>query len=530
MLVKAKKEKSTIDPDAVLRACCFVVVANMVLAELGKTISGALAEMSKSTVVGEDEVKVMLNTVARALLQADVHISIVKSLQDNVRSEVAMSDAAGGLNKRKIVQQAVFNAVRKIVDPGVKPFVPRKGAPNVIMFVGLQGSGKTTSCTKYAAYWQRKGYKTALLCADTFRAGAYDQLKQNAARIKVRFYGNIAESDPVVIAREGVAELKKEKYDVIIVDTSGRHMQEAALFEEMKQVETAVKPHDIVYVMDATNGQALHEQAKEFKAKVKVGSVIITKLDSQNAKGGGALSAVAATNSPVVFIGTGEHFDEFEIFNPTSFVSKMLGFGDVSGLVQSLKDAKIDTDSELYKRFQEGQFTMRDMYSHMENVTKLGSVNKLLEMIPGLNQMADAAAGNDGNKTLKGFLHMMDSMSTQELDDPNIRTNMSASRIARIARGSGHSVPEVNNLMLSYAKFEEMAKKMGTVNFKSMSNDPMSMMGRQGQQQLAQLAKVMDPNILKRMGGAGGLQNLMKQVSQMQGGLGGLGGLGLKGM
>jgi len=180
----------------------------MVLAELGKQISGALADMSKSTIVGDDEVKTMLNAVARALLQADVHISIVKSLQDNVRSEVALSDAAGGLNKRKIVQQAVFNAVRKIVDPGVKPFVPRKNAPNVIMFVGLQGSGKTTSCTKYAAYWQRKGYKTALLCADTFRAGAYDQLKQNAARIKVRFYGNIAESDPVVIAREGVAELK----------------------------------------------------------------------------------------------------------------------------------------------------------------------------------------------------------------------------------------------------------------------------------------------------------------------------------
>jgi signal recognition particle subunit SRP54 len=495
----------------------------MVLAELGKKISSALNDMAKSTVVGDDEVKTMLNTVARALLQADVHISIVKQLQENVRTEVSLSESAGGLNKRKIVQQALFTAVKKMVDPGVKPFTPKKGSPNVIMFVGLQGSGKTTSCTKYAAYWQRKGYKTALLCADTFRAGAYDQLKQNAARVKVRFYGAIAESDPVVIAREGVEALKKEKKEVIIVDTTGRHHQEAALFDEMKQVEEAVKPHDIVYVMDSTNGQALHEQAKEFKAKVKVGSVIITKFDSQNAKGGGALSAVAATSSPVVFIGTGEHFDEFEIFNPSSFVSKMLGFGDVSGLVQSLKDAKIDTNSELYKRFQEGSFTMRDMYSHMENVTKLGSVNKLMEMIPGMSQMAELGAGADGNKTLKGFIHMMDSMSAKELDDPNIRKNMTASRIARIARGSGHSVAEVNNLMLSYAKFEEMAKKMGTVNFKNMGNDPMALMGRQGQAQMAQLAKAMDPMMLKRMGGAGGLQSLMKQVSQMQGGLGGLG-------
>lgn len=487
----------------------------MVLAELGKKISGALHDMAKKTVVGDDEIKNMLNTVARALLQADVHISIVKKLQESVRAEVALSDSSA-LNTRKIVQQAVFNAVKRMVDPGVQPFVPRKNGCNVIMFVGLQGCGKTTSCTKYAAHFQRKGFKTALLCADTFRAGAYDQLKQNAARVKVRFYGHMAESDPVVIAREGVAELKKEKYEVIIVDTSGRHKQEAALFEEMTQVEAAVKPNDIVYVMDATNGQALHDQAKEFKSKVQVGSVIITKLDSQNAKGGGALSAVAATNSPVVFIGTGEHFDEFEIFNPSSFVSKMLGFGDVSGLVERLKDAKIDANSELYKRFQEGQFTMRDMYEHMENVTKLGSMSQLMEMIPGMANMADMA-GQDGNKTLKGFIHMMDSMTQKELDDPHIRKNMTASRIARIARGSGHSVPEVTNLMISYAKFEEMAKKMGTVNFKNMSNDPMAMMGRQGQQNMAQLAKVMDPQMLQRLGGAGGLQNLMKQVSQMQG-------------
>jgi signal recognition particle subunit SRP54 len=485
----------------------------MVLAELGTKISSALTTMARNTIVGDDEVKLMLNEVARALLQADVHISIVKKLTDAVKTEMAV--AGGGMSKRKVAQTAVFNAVKKMVDPGVKAFVPRKNTANVVMFVGLQGSGKTTTCTKYAAWYQKKGFKTALICCDTFRAGAYDQLKQNALKAKVHFYGDMAEADPVSIARDGIAALKKQKYEVIIVDTSGRHRQEAALFDEMKQIEEVVKPNDIVYVMDATNGQALHEQALEFKAKVKVGSVIITKFDSEATKGGGALSAVAATGSPVTFIGTGEKFDEFEPFEPKSFVNKMLGFGDMGGLVASLKEANIDANSELYKRFQGGQFSMRDMYEHLENVTKLGSVNKVLEMIPGMQGMANMA-GQGGDKTLKGFVHMIDSMNAKELDDPEIRKNMTASRLSRIARGSGHSIADVNALMVAYTKFEEMAKKMGHLDFKKMSNDPMAMMGKGGQPQMQQLAGAMDPQMLARLGGAGGLQEMMKQMSKMQ--------------
>ena len=188
-----------------------------------------------------------------------------------------------------------------------------------------------------AYYYKKKGWKACLVCADTFRAGAFDQLKQNATKAKIPFYGSYTESDPVQIAVDGVDKFKKDRFDMIIVDTSGRHKQEDSLFEEMLQIQNSIKPDNIVFVMDAAIGQACEAQAKAFKSQVDVGSVIITKLDS-NAKGGGALSAVAATKSPIVFIGTGEHIDELEVFKTESFISKLLGMGDIKGLMENIQD------------------------------------------------------------------------------------------------------------------------------------------------------------------------------------------------
>ncbi len=261
----------------------------------------------------------MLKEICTALLEADCNIRLVKQLRENVRSVIDFDEMAGGLNKRRMIQSAVFKELVKVrtnkyvlknsnyshfqlIDSGVKPYQPVKGRPNIIMFVGLQGSGKTTSCTKLAYYYQKKNWKSCLVCADTFRAGAYDQIKQNATKARIPFYGSYTEVDPVVIAQEGVEMFKKEGFEFIIVDTSGRHKQEESLFEEMLAVANAINPDNIIFVMDATIGQACEAQAKAFKEKVNVGSVIITKLDG-HAKGGGALSAVAATKSPIIFIG-----------------------------------------------------------------------------------------------------------------------------------------------------------------------------------------------------------------------------------
>ncbi|KAG5503413.1 hypothetical protein JKF63_05552 [Porcisia hertigi] len=497
----------------------------MVLAELGQRIGQAIQRMSAKSMLGEDDVKELLNEIAYALLEADVNVKIVKKLQVSIKAELTLTEEGAGLNKRKILQNSVFNGLKRILDPGVKPFLPVKGKQNVVMFVGLQGSGKTTSCTKYAAYFQRKGFKTALVCADTFRAGAYDQLRQNATKAKVRFYGSLTEADPVTIAKEGVSELKKERYDLIIVDTSGRHKQESALFEEMKQIEEAVRPNDIVFVMSATDGQAVEEQARNFKEMVAVGSVIVTKLDCQT-KGGGALSAVAATRSPIVFIGTGEHFEDFDLFRPDRFVQKMLGMGDIGGLMDTIRDANIAGNDELYKRLQDGLFTLRDMYEHLQNVLKMGSVGKIMEMLPGMSGNV-GAAGQQGDITLKGFIHMLDSMTAVELDEAKVKKMMTPSRMHRIARGSGHSVAEVQNLIMSYTKFEELVKKMGKLNFKAMTQDPSSLVsGHMGQQQMGQLAKLLNPNMLRQLGGMGGIQGMVRQLQQGMGGApGGAGGM-----
>ncbi|CCW62509.1 unnamed protein product [Phytomonas sp. EM1] len=484
----------------------------MVLAELGQQIGQALQKISAKSILQDDDIKELLNEIARALLQADINIALVKQLQDGVKAELLAAEEGAGLNKRKILQNAVFNGITKILNPGVEAFYPVKGKTNIVMFVGLQGAGKTTSCTKYAAYFQRKGFKVGLVCADTFRAGAYDQLRQNAAKVGIRFYGSLTEENPVTISKEGVEELKKEKYDLIIVDTSGRHRQETALFDEMKDLEQAIQPNDIVFVMSGTDGQAVKEQAQNFKNKVKVGSVIVTKLDCQT-KGGGALSAVAATKSPIVFIGTGEHFNDFEPFKPQSFVKKMLGMGDFSELMDTMKEAKLDDNKALTKRLQDGQFTLRDMYEILQKLLGMGSVGSILEMIPGMSGLAQAS-GNHNEMMLRKFIHIMDSMNDAELDEPKVKKFMTPSRIHRIARGSGTSLINVNSLIFAHASFEEVVKKIGKPNFKTMTQDPTSLLSnRMGQQQMGQIAKLMDPNRMRQMGSMEGIQNMMRQLS-----------------
>jgi len=304
----------------------------MVLQELGGKLTAALQKMQSVTVISEEVLDKMLKDISAALLEADVNVKVVLQLRKAIKTRAALEEECAGANRRKLIQRAVVEELTAMVDPGVEPPKIQKGKPNVIMFVGLQGAGKTTTIAKFANHYLRKGFKCCMVCADTFRAGAYDQLKQNATKLRCPFYGSYTEADPVRIASEGVEQFKKEKYEVIIVDTSGRHRQEEALFEEMQEIRAAVDPQNVIFVLDATQGQAVHEQAESFHEAIDIGSVVITKLDG-HAKGGGALSAVAATGAPILFLGSGEHFDDFEPFVAGSFVSRLLGMGDMTGLV-----------------------------------------------------------------------------------------------------------------------------------------------------------------------------------------------------
>nr|BAN66171.1 signal recognition particle SRP54 protein, putative [Babesia bovis] len=251
----------------------------MVLAELSEQITQAFRKLHARTIITEEVIDEVIGDIVRALLSADVNVKLVRQLRENVKLQVRLHADALGANKRKFIQKAVIEEFINMLSSDRKPYVPKKGHANIIMFVGLQGAGKTTTCTKFAYHYQKKGWRTALICADTFRAGAFDQLKQNAAKVKIPFFGSYSEANAVRVAAEGVAKFKEEKYDIIIVDTSGRHKQEESLFEEMRLIHEAVKPDDVIFVMDSHIGQACYDQAAAFNKVVDVGSVIITKLD-----------------------------------------------------------------------------------------------------------------------------------------------------------------------------------------------------------------------------------------------------------
>ncbi|XP_045808905.1 signal recognition particle 54 kDa protein 2-like isoform X2 [Trifolium pratense] len=492
----------------------------MVLAQLGGSITRALQQMTNATVIDEKVFNDCLNEINRALLQSDVQFKLVQDMHTNIKKIVNLQDLAAGHDKRKIIQQAVFNELCKMLDPGKSSFVPKKGKTSVVMFVGLQGSGKTTTCTKYAHYYQKKGWKPALVCADTFRAGAFDQLKQNATKAKIPFYGSYMESDPVKIAVEGVERFKEENRDLIIVDTSGRHKQEAALFEEMRQVSEATKPDLVIFVMDSSIGQAAFDQAQAFKQSVAVGAVIITKMDG-HAKGGGSLSAVAATKSPVIFIGTGEHMDEFEVFEVKPFVSRLLGMGDLSGFVDKIHDnVPMDKQLEFLQKLSEG-FTLRIMYQQFQNMLSMGPMSQVFSMLPGFSsELMPKGQEKENHAKVKRYMTIMDSMTNEELDSSNPKL-MNESRMMRIARGSGCPVREVLDVMEEYKRLaKSLSKKKG---LKIPKKGDMSALSQNMSAQSMAKA-LLPPSMLKQIGGMGGLQDLMKQMGSSKDMMGMFGG------
>ena len=532
----------------------------MVLAELGGKLRDSLRKLhSSSGHVTKEQLNALLSDISRALIESDVHVKLVMGMRDRIKhtvmTQIETEEAALQLQQQqqqennetttrrpsqlsKLVQKAVVQELTSLLSPHAKPYVLKKGKPNVILFVGLQGSGKTTSIAKFANYHQRRGWKTAMVCADTFRAGAFDQLKQNATKLRIPFYGSYTEPDPVRIAQDGVLQFQKEQYEVIIVDTSGRHQQEVALLEEMQEISSAVRPHNTILVVDATQGQAVYDQALAFHAAVDVGSVIITKLDG-GAKGGGALSAVAATQSPILFTGTGEHFEDLESFHAESFVSRLLGYGDLRGLAEAFKavDGGPDDKDKLLKQLEQGKFCLRDMYNQFQKVLSMGSMQKLMGMMPGMPEYLIPKGGDqEATGRLKKFMYMMDSMTHAELDgkvdlskrdDPKIQ-----SRIRRIAAGSGTHIQEVLMLLQVHKQFEGMVGKNKALFGKDVraKQQQMAAQLRKNPNSIQQRLNQMDPRILQQMGGRDAVAAMMQQMAKSGGGPGGLGGGGMPDM
>jgi len=495
----------------------------------------------------------MIKEICSALLEADVNVRLVGNLRKSIKASVNFKELAPAVNKKRLIQKAVYDELVKLVDPHAEPFKPKKGKSNVIMFVGLQGAGKTTTCTKLARHYQSRGFKACLVCADTFRAGAFDQLKQNATKAKIPYYGSLTQTDPAVVAREGVEKFKKEKFEIIIVDTSGRHRQEDALFQEMVDIQTAVKPDQTIMVLDASIGQQAEAQSKAFKETADFGAIIITKTDG-HASGGGAISAVAATHTPIVFIGTGEHMLDLERFAPQQFVSKLLGMGDMQGLVEHVQSLKLD-QKDTMKHIAEGIFTLRDFRDQISNVMKMGPLSKMAGMIPGMSGMMQGMDDEEGSQKLKRMIYIYDSMTPKELDSDGKIFIEQPTRITRIAHGSGTMVREVEDLLSQHKSMQGMAKKMGG-NMKNMQRAQGAMGGGNKQQQMAAMQKRLASmggaggagagagggmpdmaSLMKMFGGGGGggagagaggmdMGAMMQQMQGMMGGMGGMGGAG----
>ena len=519
----------------------------MVLNDLGAALANALKRVGTHVLVDDAVVSETLKEVCNALLAADVSVASVVRLRKNVQSEVRASESASGASARKVLERAVFRELVGVLsgggggEPGgeggkggkastsgkrererggrggVAPkWAPKKGKRNVVMFVGLQGAGKTTTCTKFAHYYARKGFKPALVCADTFRAGAFDQLKQNASKAKIPFYGSYTESDPAKIAEAGVRRFEEEKHDLIIVDTSGRHRQEEALFEEMREIANVTDPTMTIFVMDSSIGQSASDQAKAFASTVDVGGVIITKLDG-HAKGGGAISAVSETQAPILFIGTGEHIGELEVFDAHSFVSKLLGMGDIRGLVEKMTDAVPEESAErLVEALGSGTFTMRILYEQFQNLQNMGPISSIMNMVPGMADMLPKGSEAEGTKRMKTMMVLMDSMTDAELDAPHPKI-FNVKRMMRVCRGSGRMPHEMISLLEEHKRLGKMMGKMKGLKLPGMGGGGARGRGNPQQmaQQMQQMASAMPPDMLRMMGGAQGLTNMMKQFENM---------------
>jgi len=403
-------------------------------------------------VADEAAIKEFIREIQRALLRGDVNVGLVLEMSKRIEKD-ATKEIPPGVSRKDQVIHSAYNELIRIL--GEHPVEPRleKGRTIIYMLVGIQGSGKTTTAAKLALYFQRKGFRSGVVCADTYRPGAYQQLLQLLEPYKIPVYGEQDGKDPVEIALRGIAQLR-DGCDFILIDTAGRHKDEKALVEEMEELAKEVKPNRIVMTIDATIGQQAKSQAQAFHEAVGLGYIVLAKLDGA-ARGGGALSAVAATGAPIAFVGLGEKIDDLEHFDPTGFVSRLLGYGDLKGLVERFSQMEIELSREKAKALASGRFTLDDMLEQFQAAGKMGPIDNLLKFFPGGYKIPEDAL-KDVDQKLKKWKAIVQSMNREERENPTI---LDSQRIRRVARGSGSSERDVKELLKQFNMARSLLKK-----------------------------------------------------------------------
>jgi len=426
----------------------------MALERLGSSLYEALKKIFKAGVIDEATVKELARDLQRALLQADVNVQLVLEISKRIEERALKENVPQGVSRREHVIKVVYEELTRFLGDKAVPLKVEPGKRTVIMLVGIQGSGKTTAAAKLSRYFQKRGLKPALVCVDTFRPGAFAQLQQLANRINVPIYGDPKAKDPIKTANQGLKQYSDK--DIVIVDTSGRHKEEHELIKEMKMLEKNIKPDEVMLVIDGTIGQQATVQAKAFHEATPIGSILVTKLDGSG-RGGGALSAVAATGAPIKFIGTGEKVEDVEAFVPSRFVGRLLGMGDLETLIEKVRDAEVKVPEKKAKAILSGKFTLTDMYEQFEAMKGMGTFKKLLSMIPGVSYKIPEDMLNTAEGRLEKWRVMIQSMTVEEKENPKV---FNSSRMKRVARGSGTSEKEVKELLKQYVMMRRMLKTL----------------------------------------------------------------------
>ena len=414
----------------------------MVLDSLGKSLRGVLQKIARGGAVDEALIGEVVRDIQRALLQADVNVQLAIDLTQRVKRRAKEEKPPAGASLRDFLIRIIYEEIRGILGKD-RPFDLK---PTKILLAGLFGQGKTTTAAKLARYFQKKGVRVGLVAADIHRPAAIDQLEQLSHKVGCEFYANRSEKRAEVIVREALARFSPHL--AVIVDTAGRSGIDAELIAELSRVRAALQPDETLLVLDAAMGQTAGRSAKAFHEAAGLTGVILTKLDG-SAKGGGALSAVAASGAPILFIGTGEHLDELERFDPTRFVSRLLGMGDIQTLLERFEELSDKEGAQkAAENLMSGRFTLRDMRAQLASLGQMGPFSKLMSLFPtfGGAKMDDKQL-EDTQGRLRRYRSILDSLTSEELDEPAL---IKGDRVHRIARGSGQRPQEVRALLKYY--------------------------------------------------------------------------------
>jgi len=424
---------------------------------LSEKLEGAFKRLKGHGTLSEKNISEGLREVRMALLEADVHFKVVKQFIAGIKERALGQEVMGSLTPGQQIVKIVNEELTALMGGSFEDLNLSGSHPVSLMMVGLQGSGKTTTTGKLAIHLRKKGRKPYLVPADVYRPAAIDQLQKLGTQLEVPVFASSADMDPVDICQQARVAAQKAGCDTVILDTAGRLHIDTELMEELLRIKAAVQPSDILLIADAMTGQDAVNMAKSFDDALGIGGVILTKMDG-DARGGAALSIRSITQKPIKFVGVGEKLNDLEVFHPDRMASRILGMGDVMTMIEKAQEAvDIKEAAALEKKLRKNQFTMDDFKNQLAQVRKMGSLSDLIGMIPGMGKLKQMKNFEVDDKELVRIEAIINSMTPQERRQHAI---INGSRRKRIARGSGTTVQDVNQLLKNYTQVLKMMKKL----------------------------------------------------------------------